>query len=324
MRKAAALCLVTSIVSAPAWSDATIYGDAIAVISVEATEPGTALHVWNRGTLLGFKGDMPVNKNIDVVFDANASLAFFSEPDRTQGFLSPTGGEYVGLDGDFGRVRIFRGFSPLAESNSHLQLMNSDPTSFVFLLGEGSSITTLPTATGYQEGVNYRSPELSGGLSLNVALLPAEDPEGETGFSLATKLDREDLRVQVAAEVNGEVEQSELYRAVAEVDVASLTVGGLVQGANNSSSDTSALSVAGYVRMPIAITQWDTRLQLVAGQSTQQNSSTDYEESQVFLSAVHEIEVSENLSFFSFAESYTAEEEVNDHSAGGGGIRIRF
>lgn len=301
----------------------TIYGSANANTYVRNTDDGTSLGINGGLSHFGFRGDTEVDPSITAVFDARlyADIVEFGAPQALRG--------HVGLEGDFGTVRLFGGPTPLTKTQSYLNLMDEDPIDFNLILGDGVQApgADLPTGAkfkGYNTGINFTSPDLGNGLSFDGAVLPAQDPNGETGISLAATMAQQAFSVSGAFEVNGANTSTQLFRLVGEYYLNEITVGGLLQFAGNADQDLNGTSFLGFAELPLDITRWQSRLRLTGGYSAQENDAETIEESQVMFAAMHEIRFSNTVSAYNFAEVFLPEDSAGNTSEFGTGLRIRF
>lgn len=301
----------------------TIYGSANANTYVNNTDDGTSLGIDGGLSHFGFRGDTEIDPSITAVFDARlyADIVEAGAPQALRG--------HVGLEGDFGTVRLFGGPTPLTKTQSYLNLMDEDPINFGLILGDGVLATPadLPTGAkfkGYNTGINFTSNDLGNGLSFDGAVLPAQNPNGETGISLAATMAQQAFSVSGAFEVNGANTNTQLFRLVGEYYLNEITVGGLLQFAGNGDQDLNGTSFVGYAELPLDITRWQNRLRLTGGYSAQENDAETIEETQLMFAGMHEIRFSNQVSAYNFAEVFLPEESEGNTTRFGTGLRIRF
>lgn len=306
----------------------TIYGAANGMVYVENTDPGTSLELDADLSHFGFKGDTPITPTVNAVFDSRfyADIVEFGQPQAFEG--------HVGVQGDFGTLRLFGGPTPITKTRSYYNLMEEDPTNHWRILGGGmlTSGAFLPTAAryaGYNTGLNYTSNPLQGGLSFDGAVLPAQDPDGDTGFSVAAHIDQPSFRASAGFEVadyqiNNQVFSTQVFRLVGEYDLGEITLGGLLQMAGNSDQDLNGTSFLGFAKMPLDVTRWPTRLRVSGGYAQQENDADTLDEAQTYFSAVHEIQFSNQVSSYSFGEVFLPEESAGNVTRFGGGMKIKF
>lgn len=318
-RELAAITLTVGLASA-ANAQTTIYGVANGSAYAENTDAGTSLELDADLSHFGFRGNSPITPTVAATFDARfyADIVEFEASRALEG--------HVGVEGDFGTIRLFGGPSPVGKTRSYYNLMDEDPTITGFILGGGMVTTTavLPTESRFLTGLNYTSNELQGGLSFDGAVLPAQNPDGETGFSLAAHVDQPRFRASVGFEVNGVADNTQIVRLVGETDIGEITLGALLQMAGNSDADLSGTSVLGFAKMPLDVTAWPTRLRVSAGVAQQDNDADTVDESQVYLAAVHEIQFSGEVSAYSFGEVFLPEENDSNQTRLGFGMKVRF
>jgi len=311
---------IASGLAATANARTTIYGLADGMVYVENTDPGTSLELDAYQSYFGFKGDTPITPDIAAVFDSRfyADIVEFGQPRAIEG--------HVGVQGDFGTLRLFGGPTPVSKTRSYYNLMEDDPTNQTLILGGGmlTPNAVLPTGAGYNTGMNYTSNDLQGGLSFDGAILPAQDPDGDTGFSVAANVEQPSFRASAGFEVNGAAENTQVFRLVGEYDLGEITLGGLLQMAGNSDQDLNGTSFLGFAKMPLDVTRWPTRLRVSGGYAQQENDADTIDETQTYFSAVHEIQFSNQVSSYSFGEVFLPEESAGNVTRFGGGLRIKF
>ncbi|MEX0622342.1 MAG: hypothetical protein WD251_00450, partial [Saccharospirillum sp.] len=314
----------------------TIYGSANANTYVYNDDGGTSLGIDGSLSHFGFRGDSAISPSLTAIFDARfysdfvEALQADDSNQFAQGYPQVLRG-HVGLEGDFGTVRIFGGPTPMTKTQSYLNLMDEDPINFGLILGDGvqAPAADLPTGAkfkGYNTGINFTSNDLGNGLSFDGAVLPAQenDPNGETGISLAATMAQQAFRVSGAFEVNGSNSNSQLFRLVGEYYLNDIIVGGLLQFAGNADADLNGTSFLGFAELPLDITPWQSRLRLTGGYAAQEDDAETIEESQVMLAAMHEIRFSNTVSAYNFAEMFLPEESAGNTSRFGTGLKIGF
>lgn len=207
--------------------------------------------------------------------------------------------------------------------------MDEDPINFSLILGDGilTPGATLPTGAkykGYNSGINFTSADLGNGLSFDGAVLPAQNPNGETGISLAATMAQQAFSVSGAFEVNGGNTNTQVFRLVGEYYLNEITVGGLLQFAGNGDQDLNGTSFVGFAELPLDITRWQNRLRLTGGYSAQENDAETIEETQLMFAGMHEIRFSNQVSAYNFAEVFLPEESEGNTTRFGTGLRVRF
>ncbi|GGX47573.1 porin [Saccharospirillum salsuginis] len=314
---------IASGLSATADARTTIYGVADGMVYVENTDPGASLELDADRSYFGFKGDTPITPEVTAVFD---SRYYADIVDLNNGAFPFALQGHVGVQGDFGTLRLFGGPTPVSKTRSYYNLMEDEPTSHALILGGGMLTPNafLPTGTGYNTGLNYTSNDLQGGLSFDGAILPAQNPDGDTGFSVAANVEQPSFRASAGFEVNGAAEDTQVFRLVGEYDLGEITLGGLLQMAGNSDQDLNGTSFLGFAKMPLDVTRWPTRLRVSGGYAQQENDADTIDETQTYFSAVHEIQFSNQVSSYSFGEVFLPEESEGNVTRFGGGLRIKF
>lgn len=321
----------------------TIYGSANANTYVNNNDDGTSLGIDGSLSHFGFRGDSEIDASMTAVFDARFYVdsvdGFRGDIDYAypfaQGYPHALRG-HIGVESDFGTVRIFGGPTPMTKTQSYLNLMDEDPINFSLILGAGLQDTdgvlpegTIPLPTGakfvgYNTGINFTSADLGNGLSFDGAVLPAQNPNGETGISLAATMAQQAFSVSGAFEVNGSNSNTQLFRLVGEYYLNEITVGGLLQFAGNADQDLNGTSFLGFAELPLDITRWQNRLRLTGGYSAQENDAETIEETQVMFAAMHEIRFTNQVSAYNFAEVFLPEESEGNTTRFGTGLRVRF
>jgi hypothetical protein len=306
-----------------AHAETTVYGAANANTFVNNNDAGTSLGIEGDLSHFGFRGSRDIDPSISAVFDARfyADIVEGAAPQSLRG--------HVGMAGDFGTIRIFGGPTPLTKTQSYLNLMEEDPINFQNILGDGMLTpgAVLPTGAkfrGYNTGINFTSNDLGGGLSFDAAVMPAQNPNGETGISLAATMAQDAFSVSGAFEVNGSNASTQLFRMVGEYSLNEITVGGLLQFAGNADQDLNGTSFLGFAELPVDIAQWTTRLRLTGGYSAQENDAETIEETQTLIAAMHEIRFSNQVSAYNFGEIFLPDDSDNNNTRFGTGLKIRF
>ncbi|WP_028670260.1 porin [Saccharospirillum impatiens] len=301
----------------------TIYGAANANTFVNNNDAGTSLGIDSSLSHFGFRGDSEIDSSISAIFDARfyANIVEGGTPAVWKG--------HAGLEGDFGTLRIFGGPTPLTKTQSYLNLMEEDPLDFSLILGDGMLTpgASLPTGAkfeGYNAGINFTSNDLGNGLSFDGAVLPAQNPNGETGISLAATMAQNAFSVSGAFEVNGSNGSTQLFRLVGEYYLNEITVGGLLQFAGNADQDLNGTSFLGFAEMPLDISRWNTRLRLTGGYAAQENDADTIDETQLMFAAMHEIRFTNQVSAYNFGEVFLPEESAGNNTRIGTGLKIRF
>lgn len=323
MNKTTVSLFVTLGLAASASAKTTVYGVANGMVYVENTDPGMSLELDADESHFGFRGDAPITDQVTGLFDARFYADIVDLNNSSYAFALQG---HVGAQGDFGTLRLFGGPTPVSKTQRYLDPEFDGPIRHHLILGGGilTPDRFLPTGTQYGTGLNFTSNDLQGGLSFDGAVLPAQDPEGDTGFSLAINLDQPTFRASAGFEVNGAADNTQVFRLVGEYDLGTLTLGGLLQMAGNSDQDLNGTSFLAFGKMPVNVTRWPTRLAISGGYASQEDDADVVNETQTFFSALHEIQYNPQVSTYTFGEVFLPVESEGNATRVGGGMKIKF
>jgi len=309
---------VFAILSTSVTAKTALFGEANAFGQLKASEEGTALQIHGYLSEFGFRGESAVNDSTQAFFELTLGV------NLTESWSPFTKAGEMGVKGQFGEAAIFYGDSPLSKTNEFLRLMPNDPDTLsgTFAYSEAERLG-LAVGLGGVDGISYRSPKVLDSIELNAALIPAEVEGGETGFSFSGDFREEQAGMSIAFEINGETANTQIVRIIGDVAIGNMRVGGSVQASGNSVLDTSARSIIGYVKLPVVIGQYETRLKCLLAFNNMTNA-LDESEQQIYASFVEEVPLGPKVSSYSFIELEWDNDLADLTSYGGLGLKIDF
>jgi hypothetical protein len=300
--------------SVTAHAKTSIYGEANTRVQFVNNQAGSALLIDGYMSEFGYKGEQAITEqslgNFNILLGVDA-LGDWG-PYIKQGS--------VGVTGNFGEITAFYDLSPVAATSHYYKVMKNDPDSISLLNGYR---TTTPKGVMNVDGLSYRSPLIEEKITLHAALIPAEVVSGSTGVSFVGRFDQGPLDISLGFEVNVEQAHSQLFRVIGEYQTGNLKLGGHVQMSSNSDNDYSSRSLAGFLKLPIKLSQRETNNRIMMGYNTETDPA-DNAINQFYISFLQEIPWNDKVSSYSFVE-VLMDNDLDDMTTwGGGGLKIGF
>lgn len=296
----------------------SLFGEADARALLVNTEAGAFMSLTGTASEFGFKGSQAVS---------DAETAYFRlavGADLTGQFgLAINEGE-VGLQGNYGEAALYFGYSPLSALVENHQILDNSPDGLGEIYGFAQANPLgLPVGISSLDGLRYRSPMVAQNVTLEAALIPSEQPDGETGFSFAGHYDTDAYRISAAFQINGFIANSSIFRVQGEANIGQMKAGGTGQISSNSDFDSDSSHISGYVKMPLKVADVQTQLRVLAAFNTVTNAADDSFQ-EFYTSAVQSIPLSSKVVAYGFASIFLANDLDTTTLAGGGGLKVRF
>ncbi|MFT4674783.1 MAG: hypothetical protein ACI9D8_000252 [Reinekea sp.] len=317
MKPLVMLCLILLTLSAQAKT--SLYGQANGYAQLASSDAGSSVQLETHLSEFGFRGDSPVANN-SAFFDLAVGLVTYAQDGCCPQLLRSE----LGMRGDRGALTLFYGDSLLARSNEYLTLMHRDPDALTGALGYSQANSdNLPVGLGSVDGLSYRAPLIADRLQFEWALMPAERLGGETGLAFAADYAHARRRLSLALELNGTHQDSQLMRLIGDWETNRLTVGAGVQLGTSSASDTRALTLMGFTRIPLRLAAYPSTLRwLVSTNRLISPGSADHE--QYYTSLVQELNLTEKVSVYGFVELEWPERAAERVAYAGLGLNVEF
>lgn len=294
--------LLASGIALSAQGNTRLYGYANGFAQARTSEAGTTLELRGYLTEFGFQNETRVTSDLDAGFDLNLGMNMLDDwsPYLRHGELS--------LDGRWGQVALFYGETPLGETHQWLTLMHQDPDNLPFAWDFSSAnALRLPLGLTAVDGLRYRSPLVAERVSLDMALLPAEEVGIETGYSVTASWVSDHWRSRLGVELNGVYSNAQLMRLINEYRNDGLTLGLLLQAAQNTVTDASGQTVLLYSHWPWQMNEQRHRVKLTVS-GTRLQDQNDETRVALYTSLVNQIALSDRLSLYGFSETKWASE----------------
>ena len=311
-------CALLALISTNLFAKTMLYGEANANIQSVFTDNGSALVEDGSLSEVGFRSELV----LDDKFTARSDFAVgvnLTDPDTP--WLNKGS---LGVTGEFGRVNFFYGNTPLTDSNDWLKLMSREPDFFASLLRRSAaSAASVPVGINKRSGVAYHSPTVADAWHLAFAVLPAEEVDVESGFSLSAIYDGTKTRFVAGFEVNSEKENDQLFRLMSDTRLGSFTLGGGAQFAGNQDLDTSAYSFFGYGKWSMLLAGKENNLRLLTG-LTQLHDKAGNDALDINLSLAAEQPWATKFSSYNFIQWQTADDRDTSTVILGAGLRLLF
>ncbi|MBU2865344.1 porin [Reinekea forsetii] len=310
--------------AAGAHAKTSIYGEANARLQFENIDGGSSLSIDGSLSEFGYKGEQTLSEQETAFFDIGLGVnALGDSLGVSNGIISYPGLKVglIGLRGNFGEISAFYDHSPVSKINHYFKLMKNDPDSIRYLLGDNGGWS--PTGIDKVDGLSYQSPLIENNITINAALVPAEDPDGTTGISFAGRYDQGDIDVSVGFEVNVEQDSSQLFKVAGEYQTGKLKLGGQVQMSSSSDTDYSSRNFVGFVKLPLKFSQLETNNRIMAGFTTLTNPADDTVD-QFYISGLQEIPWTSKVSTYSFVEVLMYNDLEDTRTVIGSGLKIGF
>lgn len=297
----------------------SFFGEADARVLLVNNTNGSHLAVTGYASDFGFKGEQAVSATEQAFFRVAYQM------DLAGKNASPliNVGE-IGLQGNYGTAAVRYGYTPLGRLNQVYHLISNSPLWNNDIFATALAATgSVPVGTLSENYLNYTSPSIADAITVDTALIPAEQAESQTGWSVAATYQANAMRLAAALELNAEYLDSSILRLNGDVTLGNLTVGGTFQRASNSATDNSASHLGAYGKMPLNIGNYKTSIQLNTSLNTLTNAANE-KQSQFLTSFVQEIPFNSKVSIYSMVAVYLIDDLQTMVSMGGGGLKVRF
>ena len=310
--------LLLALCSTTTFAKTSLYGEVNGYSEAQFYDGESTVQLSGALSEFGFRNRLEIDDQMSSMFDVSIGMDPLNagEPFINEGQL--------GIEGSFGDISLFYGKTPVGQTNDMLQLMRLDPDKLSGLFSlTTSNALNVPVGLMYDEGIRYRSPKISNNLSVAFALLPAEETEGETGFSFTGTYADNVSTVVIGFEINKETEGDQLLRIIGETKRGTLTLGGGLQLASNTDVDTSANTLFAYGKMPMKFGQLNTRSKAMASISRLTDTADDTT-SEFYASFVNEQPWADKVSTYGFVH-YEMINDLDDTGLGiGAGMKMTF
>ncbi|MGO3455448.1 MAG: porin [Marinomonadaceae bacterium] len=201
-------------------------------VSLQSSDEGNGAfsELKSNASRLGFRGDLDLDEEFRVLYQAEFQLDITSENDggKTENFKNRN--QFIGLDGNFGTVLFGYNDTMLKQSEGKIDLYND-------LSGD---IKTLWEGENRESGsVTYVSPTVNN-MHFGVSYITAGSEEGESGLSAAAiygdpKL--KDTAFYAALAVDNNIEDYDIYRGSVAAKFNVVTLGGIYQHQKSTDDD---------------------------------------------------------------------------------------
>lgn len=302
----------------PVSAQTSLYGHANGFAQTRTVEGGTALELHGHLTEFGFINLTRLSPSLDAGFDMNFGMNLL---DSWSPYLRDS---ELTLSGTLGELALYFGDTPLTESNHWLVLMHQDPDNLPIALDFGSANPLrLPVGVTATDGLRYRSLPIADRFSYAAALIPAEQVRGETGYSFVAMLKSEGVTSLAGFELNGAYADSLLFRLMTQVERQRLTFGALAQASLNTATESERQTGLLYGFWPWQAGEQAMRAKamIALNRTTDQN---DEATTQVYVSALNEVPLTQKLSLYGFGESEWEPDAGNLTIYLGAGAALRF
>lgn len=214
-----------------------IYGRADVSLQSSDSGEGSFSEVKSNASRIGFKGTHELNKDLEVIYQAEFEVDIDGDGD-----VFKARNQFIGLKGAFGEVLLGKNDSMLKQSQGKADLFSDYNADIKHLwVGENRLSDT----------VTYKSPKFNG-FQLGATYMAEDDVDGKDAFSVAAfygdkKLKKSNIYAALAydSEVKGQSKDKSVskteydtIRATVQGEIAGVTLGLIVQ--NQENIDTGA------------------------------------------------------------------------------------
>lgn len=225
----AALLLPTAVSADDAVREVEVYGR-LNITLQHADEAGDGqVEVQNNASRLGVRGELPLKGALTAIYQLEFGVDLDDQADDT--FTDRN--QFVGLQGDFGTIKVGRHDTALKEAQGRFDLFDDL---------EGDLDRVFNGENRLRNYVGYVSPDFAGALSATVNFFPGEDREaGNDGVadaaSLSLAYDDERVYAAVAHDRDIDGEDTETTRLVGGYTLGPARVMVLYQRADAGGTD---------------------------------------------------------------------------------------
>jgi predicted porin len=243
----------------------TVYGKAN--ISAQSSDDGggSFTELKSNASRVGVKGDLALEDNLSVFYTVEwqVDLADSSDSDNIK-----SRNQYLGLQGDFGKVLIGRNDTMLKQMSGSVDIFNDYEADLKGLWKGENRVSN---------SVTYVSPSFSG-FGFGLTYIAEDSVDGENGVSAAIHYGDNKFKKSnwfAAFSVDSEVNGYDIQRAVVQTKIGSWTIGAIAhkqEAVNSNTSESGITASAQY-----SIKKWKLKAQY---QSLEDDNSisigTDY------------------------------------------------
>jgi predicted porin len=316
-----ALPLTSTLAEGPI--DGSVYGKVN--LTLQQTDGGSdsVSELNSNASRIGFKGKTALNDMFNVIYKAEYETA--ADGDGLEGFKNRN--IYVGLQGGFGTVFAGKNDTPLKLAQEDVDLFND-------LSGDIKNV--LEGETRASNIIFYQTPDF-GGFQFNFAPtlgeVAGDDDRNSVGDSFSTSLtfNSDMLFFGLAHDSNvksGSFEKDylDITRFVAQVVLGNVTLGGLIQSAEDGDSYSSGsyYDSDGW-HLSAAVKFGDVKLKLQHTESESDDSWYGYDA--VMTSAGVDYKLGDNTKLFGFYTTYEKERDgasYQEEDTAGIGVEHKF
>jgi predicted porin len=213
--------------------DVDVYGR-INMTLQNSDEAGVGqVDLQNNASRVGVKGELPLNDGLKAIYQLEWGVDLDDQTDDT--FTDRN--QFVGLQGDFGTIKVGRHDTALKESQGEFDLFDDL---------EGDIDRVFNGENRLRNYIGYVSPAFAGALSATVNFFPGEDPEaGDDGVadraSLSLTYDDDRFYAAIAHDRDIEQESVETTRLVGGYSFGPAQVMLLYQVTDTGAADEDGL-----------------------------------------------------------------------------------
>ncbi len=222
--------------------NAEIYGRAHASFDYLDNGADSATNVSSNSSRLGVRASTDIRDGLTGILQVESTIAY----DNGSGSLANRD-TFVGLQGDFGRIRLGQIDTPLKAIRGAVDFFGDqigDARNFTRLGGNAGAPYGQDFDARFRNGVYYNTPAFGGGFVLDVHYSPDTSSDADlsgdrTAYSSALTYNTSNLYLAAAYEQWGATNDSNAFRLGARYRAGDLTIAGLFQIAEVKSLEPS-------------------------------------------------------------------------------------
>ncbi len=302
MKKQLISTLMFAGVALPAFAEPKLYGKANVSFHNADEGDASATELVSNASRIGVKGTYDVEGGLQAIYQAEFEVQFDDGEKDEETFSQRN--IFIGLKGDFGTVKAGKYDTPLKVAQKKVDLFND-------LEGDIKNAIT-ENDNRANNTVSYHSPSFSG-FQGNVAVISSEVDGESDGVSASVTFEQNDLYVAAALDQNVEAEDVDVFRLVAQYNVANFQFGALYESMDPVAED-DVDGIFGSVKYKMD------KLALKA----QYGKSDINAEGGDTLSIGADYKIAKPLKVFAYYTQHGADDDAIDEDYLGVGVELKF
>lgn len=236
--KQVATAITISSISTWALAEADIYGKANVSFQSSDDGSGSVTEVVSNASRIGLKGSEDLDSGLKAIYQFEFEVAV-DDGNNSNGETFSQRNIYVGLQGNFGTVKMGKFDSPLKSAQNKVDLFND-------MEGDIKNLITVNDQRP-SNVLQYSSPEAP--IVATIAYISSEVDGNDDGVSASVAYTNDNLYVAVAMDQDVAAQDSDAVRGVVQYTMGDWQFGGLVEESDSGAGSESGFLVSAQYKM---------------------------------------------------------------------------